>query len=78
MTERFKVPHSYADEAEHIAITARLRPLAESETVKMVTLTFWVEGMDRPLGQYTLSSQALFTWSRLIPPEATHLTIEGD
>jgi hypothetical protein len=74
--ERFKIPRRFEDEAEHIAITARLRPLAESETVRSVLVTYWREGVDIPLVSYVHSSQMLHRVERWAPAEATHLTIE--
>jgi hypothetical protein len=76
MTERFKIPSSYADEAEMAAITARLRPLAESETMRHVLVTYWREGDDLPLRSHIFASPTLFNWRRFAPFEATHLSIE--
>jgi hypothetical protein len=76
--ERFLMPRNYGPEHEAamIAITARLRPIAESPTTRLVEVTYWRDGSDLPLTKVVFDTHTVVRWRRNAPIDATHLTIE--
>lgn len=76
--ERFLMPRNYGPEHEAamIAITARLRPIAESPTTRLVEVTYWRDGADMPLTKVVFDTHTVSRWRREAPIDATHLTIE--